>query len=85
VGPAADAGTSACGGFYTTGIAACDSCLIESCCALETACTADISCESCVGAGDTMGMFNCISEDANASALVDCYKDFCVTACGTGQ
>jgi hypothetical protein len=30
---------------------------------------------------DTMGTFNCIAEDANATALVNCYKAYCVSAC----
>jgi hypothetical protein len=79
---AGDSPTSVCGGFYTTGIAECDACLIVSCCALEKACVPDANCENCVGAGNTMGTFNCIAEDANATALVNCYKAFCVTACG---
>lgn len=81
--PPSDGGTSECGAFYTTGIAACDSCLIASCCALETTCAGDLNCENCIGAGNTMGTFNCIQEDPNASALVNCYKANCVAACGS--
>ena len=70
-----DAGS--CG--FTTGVAACDSCLTNSCCASETKCANSSACTTCVTAKTPAA--SC-SSNADYKAFIACASGDCNTACG---
>ena len=75
-GTAGDAGS--CG--FTTGIAACDSCLTSKCCTSEEACAENTTCTTCVSSA-TASATTC---DANSEyvAFAPCYSNDCDAECG---
>lgn len=64
---------------FTTGVAACDSCLTASCCTSETACASDTTCSMCETAATPAS--SC-STNAKANAFNTCASTNCASQCG---
>ena len=70
-----DAGS--CG--FSTGVAACDACLTNSCCTSETACANNTACTTCVTSATPA---NSCSSNSEYTAFGTCFTNDCSTQCG---